>query len=48
MKFKDRVKNPEEMLDKALAQDNPENIPDMYNEDRFDIDRKYDAERWDR
>ena len=47
-----RPQNPKEMLDRAIAQDNPENIPDMYNEDAWqndpDMDRKYQAERWDR
>jgi len=36
--------------DKNILKDNPESIPDMYNEDafRFDMDRKEHDERWDR
>jgi hypothetical protein len=45
MKAKDKSR-PEELIEK----DNPESIPDTYNEDayRFDMDRKENAERWDR
>ena len=45
-----RIKDPKELLDKALAHDDPEKIHDMYDEDafRFDMDRKENAERWDR
>ena len=59
-----RIKDTEELLDKELAQDNPENIPDMYDDNdgsdeirdaRYDWDmmcadmeRKEQAERWDR
>jgi hypothetical protein len=37
-------------IDENIAKDNPELIPDMYDEDafRFDMERKENAERWDR
>ena len=49
-KTKSRIKEPKELIEGAIAKDNPENIPDMYDEDayRFDMDRKYQAERSDR
>jgi hypothetical protein len=39
-----------EDIDENIAKDNPELIPDMYDEDafRFDMERKENAERWDR
>jgi hypothetical protein len=37
-------------IDENIAKDNPELIPDMYDEDwfRFDMERKEHDERWDR
>lgn len=37
-------------IDENIAKDNPELIPDMYDEDafRFDMERKEHGERWDR
>ena len=61
-----RPKDPKELIDQAIAEDDPELIPDMYDDndgsdelrdaqydwdmmaDRFDMDRKYQAERTDR
>ena len=47
---KKRIKDPKELLDRALAHDDPEQVHDMYDEDayRFDMARKEYAERWDR
>ena len=53
-----RIKDPKELLDRALANDDPELIPDMYDDNDWrtenrlaemaDNDRKYQAERTDR
>ena len=45
-----RIKEPKELIDKALAKDDVERIHEMYDEDafRFDMDRKYQFERTDR
>lgn len=48
--WKKRIGNPKELIDQAIQKDNPELIPDMYNEDayRADMEIKEMAERWDR
>ena len=59
-----RIKEPKEMIERAIAEDDPENIPDMYDDidgsDELrdaqydwdmmcaDMERKEQAERWDR
>ena len=47
-----RIKDPKELLDRALAHDDPEFIHELYDEDAWqndpDMERKYQYERTDR
>jgi len=50
MKLKNRIKNPKELIEGALG-NNAEPLkeyPDWDDDFRFEMDRKYQAERWDR
>ena len=50
MKLKNRIKEPKELIEQAIQKDDVGAIPDIYDEDayRFEMDRKYQSERWDR
>ena len=45
-----RIKEPKELIERAIAEDDPELIPDMYDDNdwRADMQIKEMCERWDR